>query len=590
MAMTSLPTPPSRDDPINFASRADAFLLALPTFQLEANALEVNVTEKEALAAASKLAAGTFAENALASKNAASDSATSANNSKTNAANSESNALFSKNAAETSKTNAATSEGNALASKNAAGTSAGAAAGFASTATAAASTATTKAGDASTSATSASNSKVAASTSETNAGLSAQAAAASYDSFDDRYLGAKSAVPTLDNDGAALLTGALYFDTSIGNLRVYSGTAWINTPATLAVGIVNTPAGNIAATNVQAALNEIDTKKVALSQLSGMRNRIINGGMVIDQRNAGAVITLTTAVTFITDRFWTLNSSGTGTVTGQQSTLGNFKSYKLTASAAVTTLATATRVDGFNHIIEAQNCFDLNGSNVNVSFQVQTNWAGTLSLCLRNSNATRSYVVDFAVISGTNNLSTTVLLESGTVQTNDNGYGLLVAAACNNEGSFRTATTGAWVVGNFLLSTSATQWTKTTGNFINITNVQIEKGSTATPFEFRPYGMELGLCQRYFEVGSIGATLASNLTSATYSQGGQPFAYIAFHTQKRANPTVTETNASINQATGWGNLGPQQITLDGYGMGATTTIATSSFANKTCLFQASAEL
>jgi hypothetical protein len=263
--MNPLPTPPSRDDPINFASRADAFLLALPTFQSEANALEVNVTDKEALAAASKLAAGTFAENALASKNAASDSATSANNSKTNAANSESNALLSKNAAETSKTNAATSEGNALASKNSAGTSSGTAAGFASTATTAASTATTKAGEASTSATSASNSKVAASTSETNAGLSAQAAAASYDSFDDRYLGAKSVAPTLDNDGAALLTGALYFDTSIGNLRVYSGTAWVNTPATSAVGIVNTPAGNIAATNVQAALNELDVEKVSLA-------------------------------------------------------------------------------------------------------------------------------------------------------------------------------------------------------------------------------------------------------------------------------------------------------------------------------------
>jgi hypothetical protein len=65
-----------------------------------------------------------------------------------------------------------------------------------------------------------------------NAAASAAAAAASYDSFDDRYLGPKASAPTLDNDGNALLTGALYFDTTLNFLRVYNGTAWLTTAFT----------------------------------------------------------------------------------------------------------------------------------------------------------------------------------------------------------------------------------------------------------------------------------------------------------------------------------------------------------------------
>jgi hypothetical protein len=76
------------------------------------------------------------------------------------------------------------------------------------------------------SATSAANSATAASTSATSASASATAAAASYDSFDDRYLGAKASAPTLDNDGSALLTGALYFDTTTPGMYVWTGSTW----------------------------------------------------------------------------------------------------------------------------------------------------------------------------------------------------------------------------------------------------------------------------------------------------------------------------------------------------------------------------
>ena len=80
---------------------------------------------------------------------------------------------------------------------------------------------------AATSATNAGNSATAAASSATAAAGSATAAAASYDSFDDRYLGPKATDPTLDNDGNPLLTGALYFNTTTSEMRVYTGSVWL---------------------------------------------------------------------------------------------------------------------------------------------------------------------------------------------------------------------------------------------------------------------------------------------------------------------------------------------------------------------------
>jgi hypothetical protein len=98
--------------------------------------------------------------------------------------------------------------------------------GSTSSAATSAAAAATSASNAATSASAASTSASNASTSATAAASSATSAAASYDAFDDRYLGNKSSSPSVDNDGGALLTGALYFDTVANEMRVYTGTAW----------------------------------------------------------------------------------------------------------------------------------------------------------------------------------------------------------------------------------------------------------------------------------------------------------------------------------------------------------------------------
>jgi hypothetical protein len=171
-------------------------------------------------ASTSASTASTQATNAANSASTASTQATAAGTSATNAATSASNASTSASTATTQASNASTSATNAA-------SSATAASGSASTATTQAGIATTQATNASTSASTATTQASNASTSATNAASSATAAAASYDSFDDRYLGAKSSNPTVDNDGNALLTGALYWNTTSSEMRVYSGSAWI---------------------------------------------------------------------------------------------------------------------------------------------------------------------------------------------------------------------------------------------------------------------------------------------------------------------------------------------------------------------------
>ena len=162
--------------------------------------------------------ASTSASNAATSETNAATSATNAATSETNSSNSATASASSASAASTSETNAATSETNAS-------NSATAAASSASAASTSETNAATSASGAATSATNASTSATAAQTAQT-------AAEAALDSFDDRYLGEKSSDPTVDNDGDALITGALYFSTGGGSLKVYDGTQWNPTAAT----------------------------------------------------------------------------------------------------------------------------------------------------------------------------------------------------------------------------------------------------------------------------------------------------------------------------------------------------------------------
>jgi hypothetical protein len=167
-------------------------------------------------------------------------------------------------------------------------------------ATGAATTATTKASEALASANNADISEAAAAasaaaalvsqgaaaTSETNAAASALAVANTYDAFDDRYLGTKAVAPTLDNDGNALQQGTLYWDSELVTLRGYNGSVWVNLPVTTASNVTNVPAGNLAATTVQAALDELQTDIDTRATSSALTAHIGSG---TDAHDASAI-------------------------------------------------------------------------------------------------------------------------------------------------------------------------------------------------------------------------------------------------------------------------------------------------------------
>lgn len=211
-------------------------------------ASEVAAAASEAAAAASETASGISETNAGVSASSASTSATNASNSASAASTSETNAATSASNASTSESNAASSESAAALSASAASTSASAASASAS--------------NAATSETNAANSASAASSSQIAAAASAASAANSYDTFDDRYLGSKTADPTVDNDGDALVAGALYFNNAENEMRVYDGGNWIPASSSGGVSITNY---NYTATAGQTTFSGTDDNSNTLS-------------------------------------------------------------------------------------------------------------------------------------------------------------------------------------------------------------------------------------------------------------------------------------------------------------------------------------
>ena len=222
------------------ASSAATSATAALSSQEDAETAETNASASATSAASSATSASTSATTATTQAGLASTSATNAATSEVNAGTSATTATTKASEAATSAFNASTSETNAASSASTASSAATTATTQASNAStsatnastsetnaaSSASAAATSATNAATSETNAANSASAASTSATNAATSETNAAASYDAFDDRYLGAKSSAPTVDNDGDALLTGAIYWNTTNDQLYVWTGSAW----------------------------------------------------------------------------------------------------------------------------------------------------------------------------------------------------------------------------------------------------------------------------------------------------------------------------------------------------------------------------
>jgi hypothetical protein len=302
----------------------------------------------------------------------------------------------------------------------------------------------------------------------------------------------------------------------------------------------------------------------------GFKNRIINGAQVIDQRNAGASVTPTTTG-YLIDRWQTACNIASKASFDQTSTAPTgFTNSMLITSLSAYSVA-AGDILTYRQQIEGFNIADLgwgtaSAATVTVSFWVRSSLTGTFGGSVKNGSSARSYPFTYTISTADTWEYETITIAGDTTGTwpTDNTSGLILSFGLG-VGSTTSGTAGAWATANYNSATGATSVVGTNGATFYVTGVQLEKGSTATSFDYRPYGTELVLCQRYYtslpsQGGFFGAHAFS--TNRVISSAFYP-------ATMRATPTVTSTaiaytyfingaantsSASVTTANLYGNL------------------------------------
>ena len=308
-------------------------------------------------------------------------------------------------------------------------------------------------------------------------------------------------------------------------------------------------------TTVNPAL--LDTQ----AQYTGFKNRIFNGSFAVDQRAAyGSVTVQNSNNTYLVDRWWGFSFGAN--CTGQIVTVSGLKRFRFTGAASVTQVNLGTR-------LEAANTADMAGTSVTLSLKASSTSLTSLTWSVFYANATDNF--------GTLNAASQTQIATGswTINSTENTYTATISVPS-------AATTGlaVQITGGALLAAQT----------LTLGDIQLEKGSTATSFDYRPYGTELALCQRYFEkswnvdtaIGTAttaGATLFQSSTSTqTIFNSQKPFAV-----QKRATPTMTYYNPnsgainSIRDA----SAGTDFSVLGNFHTGASSTGAVATNSNVT---------
>jgi hypothetical protein len=292
----------------------------------------------------------------------------------------------------------------------------------------------------------------------------------------------------------------------------------------------------------------------------GFKNRIINGAMVIDQRNAGASITPADGG-FIVDR-WKAGVTQSSKFTAQQnagsvtSPAGFTKYLGVTSSSSYSALST----DQFylTQPIEGFNTADLSfgassASSIAVSFWVRSSLTGTFSGTIGNDAFSRTYAFSFTINSSNTWEYKTITIPGDTTGTwigATNGTGIWFTIDLGSGSNYAT-TANTWTAGGYRKATGSTSIVGSSGATLYITGVQLEKGPQATAFDYRDFGRELFLCQRYFEVfgrAIDSSTFAFNSMAAVISQSTSYVCGRQFMVPKRTGPTVAiySRNGTLN--------------------------------------------
>jgi hypothetical protein len=318
---------------------------------------------------------------------------------------------------------------------------------------------------------------------------------------------------------------------------------------------------------------------------SNFKNRIINGAMMIDQRNAGASLTLGSGSVagnytgYPVDRFMAQSYStttGNGASFTVQQNAGSvtppagFRNYiGATVTSTQATLQNSS-VYRYVHRIEGFNIADLGfgtsaASSVTLSFWVRSSVTGTFTGALTNASAggswrSNSFTYTINVANTWEYKTVTILGDTTGTWLTTNGTGFEISFSFGASSNF-SSTPNVWSTNETYAATGGINLMATSGATFYMTGVQLEKGSTATSFDYRPYGTELQLCQRYCVVlgqsggeTSVGSGLWYNSTAAVYQ--------MRLPVEMRANPTLTNVSPTLVMYYAGGVLSANSPTLN----------------------------
>jgi hypothetical protein len=288
----------------------------------------------------------------------------------------------------------------------------------------------------------------------------------------------------------------------------------------------------------------------AVTPSVNMKNRIINGAMTIDQRNAGASVTPTTSV-YTLDRWFTeVSQSSKFSIqqnAGSVTPPAGFRNYLGVTSLAATSVGAndyfvvEQRIEGFN--TADLNWGTANAQTVTLSFWVRSSLTGTFGGVVGNSAGTRSYPFTYTISTANTweQKSVTVAGDTSGTWLTTNGAGLILYFGLG-VGSTYSGTAGAWNSDLDFSATGATSVVGTNGATFYITGVQLEVGSTATSFDYLPYGTELALCQRYFYRMINGDSQA--ISTGGYFSNSDIRMVIPFPVTMRISPAIVSSSGT----------------------------------------------
>ena len=298
------------------------------------------------------------------------------------------------------------------------------------------------------------------------------------------------------------------------------------------------------------------------------RNKIINGACVIDQRNAGASVTPIGSSGFAVDRWQYFTNATAGAFNAGQNLNSvtppsGFTKY-LGYQVASAQTPTGTNAYFFGQKIEGFNVADLGwgasgAQPISISFWVRSSLTGTHSGNVQNTSNARSYVFSYSINSANTWEYKTISVAGDTTGTwpTDNTTGLIIYFNLGCGTGIQT-TAGSWNAAQYIGVTGGVSVVSNASATWYITGVQLEAGTTASPFEYRQYGTELALCQRYasstFPQGTAWAQNAGRngaVSLMSQSTSARQLGYFTFPVTMRTNPTLTSYSPFAATSAWW---------------------------------------